>query len=114
MRSFRYALDGVRSVALREPNFRVHLAAGAGAVVAGWLAALSGAEMAVLALTIALVLTAEALNTAIEAAVDLASPEWHPLAQRAKDAAAAGVLLAAVGAVGVGVALFGPRLAGLR
>jgi undecaprenol kinase len=56
--------------------------------------------------SITLVLTAELLNTAIEATVDLISPEIHPLAKRAKDTAAGAVLLTAVFAVLVGVYVF--------
>jgi len=59
----------------------------------------------------ALVLALEALNTAIELAVTLASPQRHPLAKAAKDVAAAMVLIAAVGSVIVGAIVLGPRLA---
>ncbi len=52
------------------------------------------------------------MNTAIEAAVDLASPEQHPLAGKAKDAAAGAVLVAAIGAAIIGACVFGPKLAG--
>lgn len=60
---------------------------------------------ALLALAVSGVIAAELLNAAVEAVVDLVSPEEHPLAKRAKDFAAAGVLVAALGAVGVGAAL---------
>jgi diacylglycerol kinase (ATP) len=59
-------------------------------------------EFALLALAITLVLFAELVNTAIEVVVDLVSPEFHPLAQRAKDVAAGAVLLASVGALVLG------------
>ncbi len=62
---------------------------------------------ALLALAIAGVIAAELLNAAVEAVVDLASPAEHPLARRAKDLAAAAVLVAALGAVGVGLGLAG-------
>ncbi len=74
---------------------------------------LSAAEAALVALTIGLVLAAEAFNTALEAACDAFSPEVHPLIKRAKDASAAGVLIAAVAAVVIGALLFGPRVAAL-
>ena len=61
----------------------------------------------------ALVLALEALNTAIDLAVTLASPERHPLARAAKDVAAAMVLIAAIGAVLVGVIVLGPRLSSI-
>ncbi|MGH2491662.1 MAG: diacylglycerol kinase family protein, partial [Candidatus Limnocylindria bacterium] len=69
-------------------------------------------EWAVLVLAIALVLAFEALNTAMELAVTLASPERHPQAKAAKDVSAAMVLIAAAGAVVVGLAILGPPLLG--
>ena len=68
------------------------------------------APLAPIALACALVLALELVNTAVEAVVDLVSPEPHPLAGVAKDAAAAAVLLASLGAVVVGLAVLGPPL----
>jgi diacylglycerol kinase len=70
-------------------------------------------EWCALVSAIALVWAAEALNTAVELLTDLVQPERHPLAGRAKDAAAAGVLLASIGAAVIGALVFLPRL-GLR
>jgi diacylglycerol kinase (ATP) len=67
-------------------------------------------EWVVLTLTIGLVLAAEGFNTAIEATVDLATRDRHPLARIAKDVAAGSVLICALTAVVVGVLIFGPRL----
>lgn len=67
----------------------------------------------VLIAVIGLVLCAEALNTALERTVDLLQPERHPVARDAKDLAAAGVLIASVCSLFVGLILFGPRLFGL-
>jgi diacylglycerol kinase len=64
----------------------------------------------VLVLTIAMVFTAEFINTAIEAVVDLASPVHHPLAKTGKDVGAAAVLLAALAAALVGLLILGPPL----
>jgi diacylglycerol kinase len=61
-------------------------------------------------LTMGMVWMAECLNTAVETIIDLVSPQQHPLAKIGKDVAAAGVLLAAISAVGVGVTIFGPPL----
>ena len=74
---------------------------------------LSRLEWLILILTIALVLSMEALNTAVEAVVDLVSPQFHPLAKLAKDVAAGGVLIAAVGAVFVALLLYGERVLAL-
>ena len=79
-------------------------------LVGGVWARLERWEWIVLSLTIALVLVLEAVNTALEHAVTLASPGIDPRARAAKDVAAAAVLVAAVASIGVGVLLFGPRL----
>ncbi len=110
LRSFGYALAGLGWLVRTQRNARIHLVIALVAVALGAWLGLSGPEWAVLLLTIGLVLAAEAFNTALEAAVDLASPEWHALARIAKDVSAGGVLVLALAAVGVGVALFAGRL----
>lgn len=112
VRSFRYAVTGLHYLARTQPNFRVHLTAAVAALGTGIALEISAIETVALLLTIGLVLVAEALNTAIEAVVDLASPDVHPLARIAKDAAAAAVLIAALIAVLVGLTILGPRLLG--
>ena len=67
-------------------------------------------EWVAISICIALVLALEALNTALEYLTDLVSPEYHPLAGKAKDAAAAAVLLVALGAIVVGLIVFIPHL----
>jgi diacylglycerol kinase len=67
-------------------------------------------DWAVLVLTVAMVFTAEFINTAIEAVVDLASPEKHPLAKVGKDVGAGAVLVAALAAVLIGLLILGPPL----
>lgn len=67
-------------------------------------------DMAVLLLTVAAVWTAEFLNTALEAVVDLASPQKHPLAKVGKDVGAAAVLIAALASVLIGLLILGPPL----
>jgi diacylglycerol kinase len=111
--SFGYAFAGLTYCFRTQRNFRIHLAIGALAMLAAWLLGLSWVEWAVLAVTMSLVLTAEMMNTMIESLVDLVTPEYHPLAKIAKDVAAGVVLLTAIGAVVVGLIIFGPRLLGL-
>ena len=108
--SFCYALSGLRYLVCSQPNARIHLAI-AGAVVAmgAWLG-LPARDWAAIAFVAGLVLVAEAFNTALEAAVDLCSPEPHPLAAVAKDVGAGAVLLAALTSVIVGGLLLGPPL----
>jgi undecaprenol kinase len=95
----------LRTAWRNERNVRIHVVLGALALGGAWLLHLPVLGWALVIFTIALVLTAELLNSAIEAVVDLVSPEDHPLAQRAKDVAAAGVLVSAVTAVTVGALL---------
>jgi diacylglycerol kinase (ATP) len=78
-------------------------------LVAFWLH-LPLRDWAVLFLTIALVWTAEFINTALEAVVDLASPQHHPLAKVGKDVGAAAVLIASLAAILVGLLILGPPL----
>ena len=93
-----------------ETHARIHLLATILVVALGATFSLSSVEWGLIALVTGLVWTAEAFNTAIERVVDLASPERHELAEKAKDLAAGGVLLAAVTALMVGLLLFGPRI----
>lgn len=67
-------------------------------------------DWAVLVLTIAMVFTAEFINTAIEAVVDLASPVHHPLGKVGKDVGAGAVLVAALAAILIGLLILGPPL----
>ena len=110
LRSFRFALAGVVYLLRTQRNARIEVAIGIVAVGAGALLRLAAIEWAVLVLTICLVLILEGLNTALELAVDLASPEAHPKAKAAKDLAAGMVLIAAAGSLIVGLLLFGPKL----
>ncbi|NPA92163.1 MAG: diacylglycerol kinase family protein [Chloroflexi bacterium] len=110
LRAFRYAFQGLAYLLRSQPNARIHATATLAVVaLAAWLA-LPLTSWALLVLAMGLVWSAEALNTALEAAVDLASPEIHPRAKEAKDAAAAGVLLAAFAAAVVGFLVLGPPL----
>ncbi len=105
--SFGHALRGLR-VFVSQPNARIHCAAAAVVVALGAWLGVSAMEWVALVLAIALVMGAEALNTALEYVVDLASPEWHALARDAKDVAAAAVLICSLGAAVVGLLVFAP------
>ena len=94
-----------------QHNARIHLVAAAGVVAGGWFLELAILEWVLLTLTIALVFMAEALNTAIEFLADAVMPARHPLIEKAKDVAAAAVLVAAIASVVVGVLLLGSRIA---
>ena len=110
VRSFYFAFAGLWHLFRTQRNARIEGAVGAAACgVAAWVG-VSRAEWAVLVFTIALVLILEGLNTAVEAAIDLASPQYHPLAKAAKDLAAGMVLIASIASVAVGLLILGPPL----
>lgn len=110
IQSFKYALAGIRFLFANEMNARIHLLAAIIVIALGFFLKISVTEWALVTLAITIVICAEALNTAIEKAVDLASPQLQDLAKHSKDVAAAGVLIASIGAVVVGVLIFGPKL----
>ena len=106
-RSFGYAWEGLRYAWRSQRNFRIeaYLALLALAAALGL-----GVDPVPVLLLILVVLTLELLNTALEAAIDLTSPDPHPLAKAAKDTSAAAVLVASVLAAAVGAWLFAPPL----
>jgi diacylglycerol kinase (ATP) len=108
--SFKYAFAGLWYVFRTQRNARIHLSVATAVVAVGLWLGLSRTEWAIIVLTIGLVLSAEAFNTVAEAAVDLATAEYHPLAKVAKDVAAGAVLLMAIAAVIVGLLILGPPL----
>ena len=110
VRSFRHAFHGLWHVIRTQKNAWIHaLATILVALTAVWLQ-IPLRDWPVLILTIASVWTAEFINTALEAVVDLASPQLHPLARVGKDVGAAAVLISAGSAVLVGLLILGPPL----
>ena len=108
--SFRFAFEGVIYAFRTQRNFKVHCAITAAMLLVGLWVGLPIYQWAILALVTGVVFHAELVNTSLEAVVDKASPEIHPLAKVAKDCAAAGVLVAAITAVVVGLLILGPPL----
>lgn len=109
---FVHAGRGI-ALALRQRNFRIELAVACLVLLAGWQLRVGADEWALLVLCIFWVLGMEAINTAVEALADRVSRERDPLIAQAKDLAAAGVLLSAVGAAIVGLIVFLPHLGAL-
>lgn len=109
-RSFINAISGIVATVKGERNMRIHFAFAVAVVALGVWFGLEGSEWVAIVICCALVMSLECLNTAIEAVVDLASPNIHPLAKKAKDCAAAAVLVAAIGATIVGCIIFVPKL----
>ena len=110
MRSFGYAIRGVRMMLALQANARIHALVTIVVVGLGFLLGLKSWEWCAVVGAIGLVWTAEGMNTAIEALTDLVSPGEHPLAGRAKDIAAGAVLCAAVAAAVIGLIVFLPRV----
>jgi len=104
------AFQGIADAVRTQPHMVFHIASGAAALLACYLLSAAIWEWVVVILCITMVLAFETLNTAVEYLVDLVSPEWHPLAKKAKDAAAGAVLLAALGVATVGLCLFLPKI----
>lgn len=108
--SFRHAGRGLRWAVSSQANVRVHLAAAVVVLIAALILRFSAMEFVGLLLCFAIVIAAELFNTTLEVLIDYAWPEHHPMIGRAKDVAAAAVLIAAIGAAAVGVLLFGRHL----
>ncbi len=107
--SFRYAFVGLRILS-RDRNMLIHALASAVAIALGIYYRICALEWIALVLTMMLVTCLEAMNAAIEFAVDLASPEFHPIAAKAKDVASASVLIGAIGALVIGAIIFVPKV----
>jgi diacylglycerol kinase len=110
LRSFVFAGQGIVYVVRTQRNARVHLGIATLVVLAALSLRVTADEWAILILTMGLVFSVEMVNTVAELAVDLLTQRFHPLAKIAKDTAAGAVLISAIAAVGVGIAILGPRL----
>ncbi len=108
--SLRAAWAGVTYTLRTQPNAWIELTALSVVVIAGVWFGIDALEWGLLGLTVAVVLALEAMNTAIEAVVDLVSPQIHPLAKIAKDSAAGAMIFAVLGSIAVAAAIFVPRL----
>ncbi|SRR5258708_6640243 len=110
IKSFSYAGNGVIEAFKNEPNFRVHIFFGIVSVILAFYFQFSATKFAILVLTIILVIILELINTAIEKVVDKISPNYSRLAKVAKDVSAAAVLISAIGAILIGLLLFGQNI----
>jgi len=110
LRSVKFAVRGVVIMLKTQHNAWLHATATVLVLAGGLVVGLSVSEWCWIALAITSVWTAEALNTAFEFLTDVASPDFHPIAEKAKDVAAGAVLLAACGSVAIGVLVLGPHV----
>ena len=108
--SVHYAFAGWWFVVRTQRNAWIHAVVSVAVVLVSFWLQLAARDWAVIVMAIALVWTAEFLNTALEAVVDLASPQQHYLARVGKDVGAAAVLIAAVSAALIGFLVLGPPL----
>ena len=108
MRSLKDAAHGIVTMVSSQHNAWIHALATVAILLLGLCLGFSRAEWCWTVLAIVSVWTAEALNTAFEFLADASSPGFHPLVKKAKDVAAAGVLIAAIGSAVIGVFIIGP------
>jgi undecaprenol kinase len=110
VRSFAWAIEGIVYTVNTQRNMQIHVIIAAFVLVAAWWLEISRSEFLLILLAMTLVFVLEIVNTAIEAVVDLASPDWHAKAKIAKDAAAGAVLIAAMMSIVIGLIVFAPPL----
>lgn len=108
--AFGYAFQGWHHVLRTQRNAWIHSLVATIVFILCWWLNIPARDWAVIILTAAMVFMAEFINTSIEAVVDLASPETHPLAKIGKDVGAAAVLVAALAAILIGLLILGPPL----
>jgi len=114
IQSFRFAFRGVRTLFRETPNARIELVMALLAVALGFLLHISATEWLAICIVIGMVPACEAMNTAIERLSDYVSQhQIHPIIRKVKDVAAAGVLIAAIAALAVGILIFLPKLVAL-
>jgi undecaprenol kinase len=110
LRAFRVAFEGLYLFFKEGAHAKIHLLAAIAVIFLAWYLNLNTTELLICLLSIAMVISLEAINTALEYLVDLASPEIHPLAKKSKDVAAAAVLIASIFALIIGLLIFLPHL----
>lgn len=108
-KSFTYAWSGILLAARMERNFKFHLLAAAGVILAGGFTGLTLAEWFIVVVLIGGMLALELVNSAIEKVVDLVTDDYHLLAKQAKDLAAGAVLIYAISSAIIGIVLFGTK-----
>jgi len=113
IRSFGYAINGLKILVKEEHNARIHLFVTLCVVLAGALLRISAIEWVAVVFAIGLVIALEAVNSSIENLADFVSPEKHHWIKKIKDLAAAAVLVGAIASVIVGLIVFVPKILNL-
>lgn len=110
LRSFSFAFEGLKTLYLTQHNFRIQIAIGLVVIMASVWLQLNAIEMMIVFATVAAVFVTEAFNTVFEILLTMVSPGYSSKAKRAKDIAAAAVLMASIASVMTGLFLLGPPL----
>lgn len=109
-RSFSYAVKGIIFAFRNERNFQIELTVAVVASLLMFFLPLSSLERSLIVLSIALVLTLELANTALERVMDILKPRVHPYARVIKDLMAGAVLLATLASIAIGLVIFPPYI----
>jgi len=109
IKSFDYAIKGIKVLITTQHNAWIHLLATLIVIIAGIILKIPKGDWFMLTVAISLVWITEALNTAIEFMIDMVQPGHHHLAEKAKDVAAAAVLISAIAAIIIGIIVFLPK-----
>jgi diacylglycerol kinase (ATP) len=109
--SFNNAFEGIIHTLRTQRNMRIHLAVAFIVIVTALIVNVTKLELIALLISITFVLIAEMINTAVEAAIDIATTSFDPMAKLAKDIAAGSVLIASVNAIAVGYLVFAGKVA---
>lgn len=108
LKSFAHAFNGIIIMVKSQHNAWIHASATILVCIVGLCFGLTASEWCWVVLAIAVVWMAEALNTSLEFLMNAATPEYHPLVEKAKNVAAGAVLISAIGATIVGLIVIGP------
>lgn len=109
-KSLEFAFEGIWACIKKERNIKIHLCFTLITTICGFVFSINIYEWMICILLFGLVISLELVNSAIEAIVDLCSPEIHPLAKFAKDVGAGAVLISAIAAIIIGLMIFIPKL----
>ncbi|HVU10459.1 MAG TPA: diacylglycerol kinase family protein [Phototrophicaceae bacterium] len=110
LNSFGYALAGWIYMLRRQKNTRIQAVASIGILAVAFWLQIDLMGFAMLILTITMVWMAEFVNAAVEAAINLSTSDYHPMAKVGKDVASAAVLLGVVASILIGLLILGPPL----
>ncbi len=109
LRSFRFALNGIQNL-FNERNFRIQFLIGMVVALLGFLLKIDKFEWLIILLAIGIILSLEAINSAIETLCNLVNPDYHPMIKKIKDISAGAVLISSILVAIVGIIIFLPKI----